>query len=72
MSTHSLGHQSSGFGFVTSLLDYAAEDCLATLVKIADELSDPTFGHLIAFSVLPLASSHSGSLDSIVLPRGTD
>ncbi|KAG5577254.1 hypothetical protein H5410_057388 [Solanum commersonii] len=114
MSTHSLGHQSSGFGFATSLLskpkthgstsnlgkknsflqvstkpspnlrkkilakylyvftDYAAEDCSATLVEIADELSDPPFGQLITFSVLPLASLHSGSLGSTVLLRKTD
>uniref|UniRef100_M1DQA9 Uncharacterized protein n=1 Tax=Solanum tuberosum TaxID=4113 RepID=M1DQA9_SOLTU len=47
-------------------------DCFATLVEIADELGDPPFGQLIAFSVLPLASSHSGSLGSTVLLRGTD
>ncbi|KAG5616316.1 hypothetical protein H5410_016140 [Solanum commersonii] len=63
MSTHSLDHQSS---------DCAAEDCLAILVEITDELGDPHFGQLIAFSVLPLASSHSGSLGGIVLLRETD
>ncbi|KAG5576893.1 hypothetical protein H5410_057027, partial [Solanum commersonii] len=116
MSTQSLGHQSSDFGFTTSLsgkpkthgwlcicnykpfkLNHnhqthfqlreeellssglyktlskleknilakvycAAEDCSATLVEIADELGDSPFGQLIAFSVLPLASSHSRSL----------
>uniref|UniRef100_M1DTX4 Uncharacterized protein n=1 Tax=Solanum tuberosum TaxID=4113 RepID=M1DTX4_SOLTU len=49
-----------------------AEDCSATLVEIADELGDPPFGQLIAFSVLPLASSHSRSLGGTVLLRGTD
>uniref|UniRef100_M1DUA3 Uncharacterized protein n=1 Tax=Solanum tuberosum TaxID=4113 RepID=M1DUA3_SOLTU len=72
MSTHSLGHQSSGFGFATSVSDCAAEDFSAILVEIADELGDPPFGQLIAFSVLPLASSHSGSLGGTVLLRGTD
>ncbi|KAG5585589.1 hypothetical protein H5410_046023 [Solanum commersonii] len=81
MSTHSLGHQFSGFGFATSLsskpkthgwLYCAAEDCLATLIEITDELDDPLFGQLIAFSVLPLASSHSGSLGCTILLRGTD
>ncbi|KAG5606317.1 hypothetical protein H5410_027809 [Solanum commersonii] len=81
MSTHSLGHQSSGFGFATSLsgkskthgrLYCVAEDCSATLVEIANELGDPPFGQLIAFNVLPLASSHSGSLGSSVLLRKTD
>uniref|UniRef100_M1DZQ8 Uncharacterized protein n=1 Tax=Solanum tuberosum TaxID=4113 RepID=M1DZQ8_SOLTU len=52
--------------------DCAAEDFSATLVEIADELGDPPFGQLIAFSVLPLASSRSGSLGSTVLLRGTD
>uniref|UniRef100_M1DMV5 Uncharacterized protein n=1 Tax=Solanum tuberosum TaxID=4113 RepID=M1DMV5_SOLTU len=52
--------------------DYAAEDCSATLIEIADELGDPPFGQVIAFSVLPLASSHSGSLGGTVLLRGTD
>uniref|UniRef100_M1DPN3 Uncharacterized protein n=1 Tax=Solanum tuberosum TaxID=4113 RepID=M1DPN3_SOLTU len=52
--------------------DCAAEDCSATLVEIADELGDPPFGQLIAFSVLPLASSHSGSLGGTVLLCGTD
>uniref|UniRef100_M1BTK0 Uncharacterized protein n=1 Tax=Solanum tuberosum TaxID=4113 RepID=M1BTK0_SOLTU len=42
------------------------------LVEIADELGDPPFGQLIAFSVLPLASSYSGSLGGTVLLRGTD
>uniref|UniRef100_M1DFR4 Uncharacterized protein n=1 Tax=Solanum tuberosum TaxID=4113 RepID=M1DFR4_SOLTU len=64
MSTHSLGHQSSGYGFATSLS--------AIVVKIADELGNPPFGQLIAFSVLPLASSHSGSLGGTVLLCGTD
>uniref|UniRef100_M1DUX2 Uncharacterized protein n=1 Tax=Solanum tuberosum TaxID=4113 RepID=M1DUX2_SOLTU len=81
MSTHSLGHQSSGFGFTTSLsgkpkthgwLYCAAEDYSATLVEITDELGDPPFGQLIAFNVLPLASLHSGSLGGIVLLRGTN
>uniref|UniRef100_M1CCK6 Uncharacterized protein n=1 Tax=Solanum tuberosum TaxID=4113 RepID=M1CCK6_SOLTU len=52
--------------------DCAADDCSATLVEITDELSDPPFGQLIAFSVLPLASSHCGSLGGTVLLRGTD
>uniref|UniRef100_M1DJW1 Uncharacterized protein n=1 Tax=Solanum tuberosum TaxID=4113 RepID=M1DJW1_SOLTU len=52
--------------------DCAAEECSATLVEIADELGDPPFGELIAFSVLPLAYSHSGSLGGTVLLRGTD
>ena len=42
------------------------------LVEIADELGDPPFGQLIAFSVFPIASSHSGSLGGTVLLRGTD
>uniref|UniRef100_M1DUE1 Uncharacterized protein n=1 Tax=Solanum tuberosum TaxID=4113 RepID=M1DUE1_SOLTU len=72
MSTHSLGHQSSDFGFATSLsLDCATEDCSATLVEITDELGDLSFSHIIAFSVFPLASSHSGSLGGTVLLRGT-
>uniref|UniRef100_M1DSZ5 Uncharacterized protein n=1 Tax=Solanum tuberosum TaxID=4113 RepID=M1DSZ5_SOLTU len=50
----------------------AAEDYSATLVEIADELGNPPFGQLIAFSVLPLASSHSGSLGGTILLRGTD
>ncbi|KAG5600101.1 hypothetical protein H5410_031471 [Solanum commersonii] len=73
MSTHSLGHQSGGFGFETSLSGKSkihgslyiycdAEDCSATLVEITDELGDSLFGQLIAFSILPLASSHSGLL----------
>uniref|UniRef100_M1DSW0 'chromo' domain containing protein n=1 Tax=Solanum tuberosum TaxID=4113 RepID=M1DSW0_SOLTU len=52
--------------------DCAAEDRSATIVEITDELGDPPFGHLFAFSVLPLASSHSGSLGDTVLLRGTD
>uniref|UniRef100_M1DP08 Uncharacterized protein n=1 Tax=Solanum tuberosum TaxID=4113 RepID=M1DP08_SOLTU len=56
----------------SSISDCAAEDCLATLVEIADELGDPPFGQLIAFNVLPLASSHSGSLGGTVLLRKTD
>ncbi|KAG5590167.1 hypothetical protein H5410_040681 [Solanum commersonii] len=48
-------------------LDCAAEDCSVTLVEIADELDDPPFGQLIAFSVLPFASSHFGSLGGTVL-----
>ncbi|KAG5605884.1 hypothetical protein H5410_027376 [Solanum commersonii] len=82
MSTHFLGHHSSGgFSFATSLsgkpkthrwLYCAAADCLAILVEIADTLGDPPFGQLIAFSVLPLASSHSGSLGGTVLLRRTD
>uniref|UniRef100_M1DSZ3 Uncharacterized protein n=1 Tax=Solanum tuberosum TaxID=4113 RepID=M1DSZ3_SOLTU len=52
--------------------DFATEDCLATLVEIADELGDPPFGQLIAFSVLPLASLNFGSLGGTVLLRGTD
>uniref|UniRef100_M1D8P3 Uncharacterized protein n=1 Tax=Solanum tuberosum TaxID=4113 RepID=M1D8P3_SOLTU len=47
----------------------AAEDCSGRLVEIADELGDPPFGQLIAFSVLPLSSSHSGSLGGTVLFR---
>uniref|UniRef100_M1DZW6 Uncharacterized protein n=1 Tax=Solanum tuberosum TaxID=4113 RepID=M1DZW6_SOLTU len=39
---------------------------------MADELGDPPFGHLIAFSVLLLASLHSGSLGGTVLLRRTD
>uniref|UniRef100_M1DBI6 Isopentenyltransferase n=1 Tax=Solanum tuberosum TaxID=4113 RepID=M1DBI6_SOLTU len=57
---------------ISSIKHCAAEDCSATLVEIADELGDPPFGQLIAFSVLPLASSHSGSLRGTVLLRGTD
>uniref|UniRef100_M1DPC8 Uncharacterized protein n=1 Tax=Solanum tuberosum TaxID=4113 RepID=M1DPC8_SOLTU len=72
MLTHSLGHQSSGFGFATSLSNCAAEDCSATLVEITDELGDPPFGQLIDFSVLPLASSHFGSLGGTVLLHETD
>uniref|UniRef100_M1DB99 Uncharacterized protein n=1 Tax=Solanum tuberosum TaxID=4113 RepID=M1DB99_SOLTU len=51
--------------------DCAAEDCSATLVEIADELGDPPFGQLIAFGVLPLAFSHSGSLEGTSLLCGT-
>ncbi|KAG5580378.1 hypothetical protein H5410_051005, partial [Solanum commersonii] len=50
----------------------AVEDWSVTLVGIADELGDPPFGQLIAFSVLPLESSHSGSLGGTVLLRGTN
>uniref|UniRef100_M1DTT2 Uncharacterized protein n=1 Tax=Solanum tuberosum TaxID=4113 RepID=M1DTT2_SOLTU len=50
----------------------AAEHCSATLVEIADELGDPPFGQLISFSVLPLTSSHFGSLGGTILLRGTD
>uniref|UniRef100_M1DNG2 Uncharacterized protein n=1 Tax=Solanum tuberosum TaxID=4113 RepID=M1DNG2_SOLTU len=53
-------------------IDCAAEDCSATLVEITDELGDLPFGQLIAFNVLPLVSSHFGSLDSTVLLCGTD
>uniref|UniRef100_M1DVN4 Uncharacterized protein n=1 Tax=Solanum tuberosum TaxID=4113 RepID=M1DVN4_SOLTU len=52
--------------------DCVVEDCSATLVEIADELGNPPFGQLITFSVLPLASSHSGSLGGTVLLCGTD
>uniref|UniRef100_M1DYE7 Uncharacterized protein n=1 Tax=Solanum tuberosum TaxID=4113 RepID=M1DYE7_SOLTU len=52
--------------------DCAAEDRSATLVEIADELGDPPFHQLIAFSVLPSTSSYSGSLGSAVLLRGTN
>uniref|UniRef100_M1DNA1 Uncharacterized protein n=1 Tax=Solanum tuberosum TaxID=4113 RepID=M1DNA1_SOLTU len=52
--------------------DCAAEDCLVTLVEITDEFGDPPFGQLIAFSILPLASSHSGSMSDTVLLQGTD
>ncbi|KAG5630286.1 hypothetical protein H5410_002003 [Solanum commersonii] len=78
MSTHSLGYQSSGLGFVTSLsgkpktqgwLYCAAEDRSATLVEIVDELGNPPSNQLIAFSVFPSTSSYSGSLgDARVLP----
>uniref|UniRef100_M1E0S3 Uncharacterized protein n=1 Tax=Solanum tuberosum TaxID=4113 RepID=M1E0S3_SOLTU len=53
-------------------IDCAAEVCSATLVEIADELGDPPSGQLIAFSVLPLASLHYGSLSGIVLLRETN
>ncbi|KAG5631365.1 hypothetical protein H5410_003082 [Solanum commersonii] len=49
--------------------DCAAEDPLMTLVEIVDELGDPSFNQLIAFSVLPSTSSYSGSS---VLLRGTN
>ncbi|KAG5631875.1 hypothetical protein H5410_003592 [Solanum commersonii] len=52
--------------------DCATEDCSATLVEIADELVDPPFVQLIAFSVLPLAFSHYGSLGGTVLLREND
>uniref|UniRef100_M1DIH5 Uncharacterized protein n=1 Tax=Solanum tuberosum TaxID=4113 RepID=M1DIH5_SOLTU len=65
MSTHSLGHQSSHF-------DCAAEDHSATLVEIADELSDPAFNQLIAFTALPSTSSYFGSLGGTVLLRKTN
>uniref|UniRef100_M1D9L1 Uncharacterized protein n=1 Tax=Solanum tuberosum TaxID=4113 RepID=M1D9L1_SOLTU len=52
--------------------DCAAEHCSVTLVEITDELGDPPFGQLIAFSILPLASSQSRSLGGTVLFRGTD
>uniref|UniRef100_M1DCQ8 Uncharacterized protein n=1 Tax=Solanum tuberosum TaxID=4113 RepID=M1DCQ8_SOLTU len=90
MSTHFLGHQSSGFGFVTSLsatgqvklndpqdsISCSFQPYLlrfaATLVEIAAELGDQPFGQLIPFRVLPLASSHFGSLGGTALLRGTD
>ncbi|KAG5580085.1 hypothetical protein H5410_050712 [Solanum commersonii] len=81
MSIHSLGNQSSGFGFATSLsgkpkihgwLYCAAEDHSVTLIEIADELGDLPFNQLIAFSVLHSASSYSGSLSGTVLLRGTN
>uniref|UniRef100_M1D7Y4 Uncharacterized protein n=1 Tax=Solanum tuberosum TaxID=4113 RepID=M1D7Y4_SOLTU len=49
-----------------------AEDRSAKLVEIADELGNPPFNQLIAFSVLPSASSYSGSLGVTVLLRGTN
>uniref|UniRef100_M1DF65 Uncharacterized protein n=1 Tax=Solanum tuberosum TaxID=4113 RepID=M1DF65_SOLTU len=52
--------------------DCDVEDFSATLVDIADELGDPPFGQLIAFSVLTLASSHSRSLGGTILLRGND
>uniref|UniRef100_M1DUN9 Uncharacterized protein n=1 Tax=Solanum tuberosum TaxID=4113 RepID=M1DUN9_SOLTU len=57
---------------LADIIDCAAKDCSATLVEITDELGDPPFCQLIAFSVLPLVSSHFGSLGSTVLLRGTD
>ncbi|KAG5630659.1 hypothetical protein H5410_002376 [Solanum commersonii] len=108
MSTHSLGHQYSGFGFATpsrqaentwthfqlgekELLSSSlhktlsklerkisakvycvAEDCSATLVEIANELGDLPFGQVIAFSVLPSAFSHFGSLGGTILLCETD
>ncbi|KAG5615914.1 hypothetical protein H5410_015738 [Solanum commersonii] len=80
MSTHSLGHQSSGFGFATSLsgkpkthrwLYCAAKDRSTTLIEITDELGDPPFNQLIAFSILPSASSYFGSLGSTASRTGT-
>ncbi|WMV13817.1 hypothetical protein MTR67_007202 [Solanum verrucosum] len=61
-----------GLGCVLMQHGYAAEDCSATLVKIADELGDPPFGQLISFSVLPLASVHFESLGGTVLLREID
>ncbi|KAG5595135.1 hypothetical protein H5410_036367, partial [Solanum commersonii] len=40
----------------------ATEDRSAALAEIADELGNLPFSQLIAFSVLPLASSYFGSL----------
>uniref|UniRef100_M1DBA3 Uncharacterized protein n=1 Tax=Solanum tuberosum TaxID=4113 RepID=M1DBA3_SOLTU len=51
---------------------WAAEDCSATLVEFADELSDPPFGQLIGFNFLPLASSHSRSLGGTILHHEID
>uniref|UniRef100_M1DVL5 Uncharacterized protein n=1 Tax=Solanum tuberosum TaxID=4113 RepID=M1DVL5_SOLTU len=74
-------HDPTGWGMVPSMVHgwglvvctyCAAEDCSATLVEITDELGNLPFGQLIAFSVLPLSSSHSGSLGGTVLLRGTD
>ncbi|KAG5586264.1 hypothetical protein H5410_046698 [Solanum commersonii] len=59
-------------GGIPVFTDGAAGDFLATSVKITNELDDPPFGQLIAFNVLPFASSLSGSLGGIVLLRGTD
>uniref|UniRef100_M1DQX9 Uncharacterized protein n=1 Tax=Solanum tuberosum TaxID=4113 RepID=M1DQX9_SOLTU len=50
----------------------AAEDPSAILVEIVDELGDPPFNQLIAFSVLPSASSYSRSLGGTVLLRETN
>ncbi|KAG5590972.1 hypothetical protein H5410_041486 [Solanum commersonii] len=50
MSTHSLGHQSSSFGFATSLSDCAEEDHSATL---AEFIADPPFNHSCARLILP-------------------
>ncbi|KAG5600073.1 hypothetical protein H5410_031443, partial [Solanum commersonii] len=81
MSTHSLGHQSSGFGFATSLsgklkthgwLYCSAEERSVILVEIADKLDDPPFNQLISFSILPSTSSYSGSLGGTVLLRRTN
>uniref|UniRef100_M1DWB1 Uncharacterized protein n=1 Tax=Solanum tuberosum TaxID=4113 RepID=M1DWB1_SOLTU len=52
--------------------DYAAEDYSATLVEITDELGDSPFNQLISFSVLPSASSYSGSLGRTVLFHSTN
>ncbi|KAG5576539.1 hypothetical protein H5410_056673 [Solanum commersonii] len=110
MSTHSLGHQFSGFGFATSLsgtpkkhgptsnlgkknfflqvstnpspylrekyqLNFHKLCCrgvFGDISWITNELGDPPFDQLIAFSVLPLASSHYGSLGCKVLLREID
>uniref|UniRef100_M1D9Q5 Uncharacterized protein n=1 Tax=Solanum tuberosum TaxID=4113 RepID=M1D9Q5_SOLTU len=48
------------------------EDRSATLVEITDELGDPPFNKLIAFSVLPSTFSYFGSLGGTVLLRGTN
>ncbi|KAG5585784.1 hypothetical protein H5410_046218 [Solanum commersonii] len=101
MSTHSLGYQSSGFGFMTSLLGMPKthgikkthfqlmedellssslhktlskrerKDFLTTLVDIANELGNLPFNQLIALSVLPSASSYSGSLGNIASRIGS-
>uniref|UniRef100_M1DJH7 Uncharacterized protein n=1 Tax=Solanum tuberosum TaxID=4113 RepID=M1DJH7_SOLTU len=52
--------------------DCAAEDRSAILVEITDELGDPPFNQLIAFSILPSASLYYGSLGGTVLLRGTN
>ncbi|KAG5590086.1 hypothetical protein H5410_040600 [Solanum commersonii] len=41
-------------------------------LEIADELDNPPFNQLIAFSVLPSASSYFGSLGGTVLLRETN
>uniref|UniRef100_M1DKZ8 Integrase core domain containing protein n=1 Tax=Solanum tuberosum TaxID=4113 RepID=M1DKZ8_SOLTU len=53
-------------------IEMEVKDCSVTLVGFADELGDLPFGQLIVFSILPLASSHSGSLGGTVLLHGTD